>query len=830
MPAWETFGRGSPSHKHSSSSSGLKALPDSLVWSLQGVDGALRCLAQQSGWPVADVERAFRPGVEDAGAPLPYAPAISQAAAPGARVQEDTIARHIQRCVRPLNLEVEPVTATYRDAERLVQEATPTLLRLPGPGHAPGFLALLRSDRRGVYLIDTDHQVQRVSRQAVIDAMWADLTVAHRARIKPLLEAACALSSPNTPNNGWRASKRAVSDRASVSGQASVSDDESVWGAGGAFSPGIDKARERIERALLAETLGAGAQRGGWLLRLSPGSPLRLQVLEARVPRALGLLLFSYSAQLALGALAWWLIGRSALSGNFTWVGMWAWALLLVTTVPFQQLAGFAQRQVGLRMGELFKVRLLQGALNLQPEVIRHQGVGALLGRALAADVVERVSLAGGFVALLSVLQLALAGWILALGAPSALQGGGSAFWLIWALPLGGWLALLAFLSLRYGARQDAMMAAHNTLANDLVERMVGHRTRLAQEDPAHWHDEEDEILQRYVRLQVKADRAGGRLSLLPRGWMVVGVAGLVYGLMAQQTDTAQLAITLGGILLAFNAFSGMIVGMQGLFDISHAWRNVQELFVAAKQEGSLPPRDHRDNVARPVREQNQNYVGDSFGGGLGDGLGAAPGQEVLLKADGLNYRYDERSEAVLRNVRLNIAVGERLLLTGPSGGGKSTLAALLAGLRPAQDGRLTLWGHDQRHVDVSDWRQRILLVPQFHENYVLTGTLAFNLLMGRRWPPTGEDLRDAERICREVGLGELIDRMPAGLEQMVGESGWRLSHGERSRVFVARALLQEPDLLILDESFGALDAVSMQATMAAVRRRAKTLLVIAHP
>jgi ATP-binding cassette subfamily B protein len=107
---------------------------------------------------------------------------------------------------------------------------------------------------------------------------------------------------------------------------------------------------------------------------------------------------------------------------------------------------------------------------------------------------------------------------------------------------------------------------------------------------------------------------------------------------------------------------------------------------------------------------------------------------------------------------------------------------------------------------------------------------LAFNLLMGRRWPPLPEDLEVAETVCRELGLGDLLDRMPAGLQQMVGECGWQLSHGERSRLYMARALLQQADMLILDESFGALDPENLQRALRCVLRRAPTLLVIAHP
>ena len=90
-------------------------------------------------------------------------------------------------------------------------------------------------------------------------------------------------------------------------------------------------------------------------------------------------------------------------------------------------------------------------------------------------------------------------------------------------------------------------------------------------------------------------------------------------------------------------------------------------------------------------------------------------------------------------------------------------------------------------------WRQRVVAVPQFHDNHVFTGTLAFNLLMGRHWPPQPADLQAAEALCRALELGPLLDRMPAGVWQLVGETGWQLSHGERSRLYIARALLQVP-------------------------------------
>ncbi len=106
---------------------------------------------------------------------------------------------------------------------------------------------------------------------------------------------------------------------------------------------------------------------------------------------------------------------------------------------------------------------------------------------------------------------------------------------------------------------------------------------------------------------------------------------------------------------------------------------------------------------------------------------------------------------------------------------GKSTLASLLAGLRQPQSGLLLLDGLDRHSLGAEGWRRRAVAAPQFQENHVLTDTFAFNLLMGREWPPQPGDFEEAEAVCRELGLGDLLDRMPAGLLQMVGESGWQL-------------------------------------------------------
>jgi ATP-binding cassette subfamily B protein len=153
-------------------------------------------------------------------------------------------------------------------------------------------------------------------------------------------------------------------------------------------------------------------------------------------------------------------------------------------------------------------------------------------------------------------------------------------------------------------------------------------------------------------------------------------------------------------------------------------------------------------------------------------------------------FRYRDRGEPVLRGCSLRLCPGERLLLEGPSGGGKSTLVALLTGLRQPESGLVLLGGLDYRTLGAAGWRRRVVAAPQFHDNHVFAATFAFNLLMGRHWPPQPQDMTEAEALCHALGLGELLARMPAGLLQMVGDTGWRLSHGEQSRLYIARALL----------------------------------------
>ncbi len=664
------------------------------------------------------------------------------------------LARWVDLVAGQLGIEAEPVECCYLDTDRVVRAIAPALIRLPQCPTASTlhFLALAKSDRHSVTLLAPDSSMARVPSQVISRALAAALEAPRRGVFDKLLE------------------------------RAGVKPDH----------------RERVVAAILAEQLSGTQATDGWLLRLSPSASMWRQAWQARLLQPLLAIFGADLIRQALTLGAWWLIGRGVFAGSMDSATWWAWALLVFSGIPFQLLVSRAQGQFATGLSAIFKTRLLYGTLKLHPNEVRYQGTGQFLGRILEADAVELLAISGGLTALISVIELLTAACVLMLGI-----GG----W-VHALVLGAWVVLTAVLGWYYWRTSRDWVAAYRSMTNDLVERMVGHRTRLAQEAPASWHVEEDAELDHYLHLSERVDRAHMLLAATPRAWMVAGLGAVAVWLISSEPSIVLLAISFGGILLALQALSSTVAGIQNIVAVMQAWDQVGPLFNAATR------RDEAASVILPAQAESTG----------------APDQQPLLTAKEISFRYREHGHAILNRCNLQVGQGERLLLEGPSGSGKSSLAAVLAGLRAPESGLLLLWGYDRSSLGTDSWRQRIAVAPQFHENHIFTETLAFNLLMGRRWPPTPSDLHDAEEICDELGLGDLVRRMPSGLQQMVGESGWQLSYGERSRLYIARALLQKADLTILDESFAALDPETLACALRCALHRAPTLMVIAHP
>ncbi len=552
--------------------------------------------------------------------------------------------------------------------------------------------------------------------------------------------------------------------------------------------------RSHARRSLLENTL-AGADVGAcWMVRTSAGAPFLGQLAQASLLTRAAVVVAAHLAQYGLFLGGWWLLGRGALNGHLDSGWLWAWALLLLTMVPLRLLSVWQQGRFVIGAGGLLKRRLLRGLLWLDPASLRHQGAGQLLGRVIEAGAVEALLLSGGYLAILATLEILITVVVLALGA------GGPAHALLFAMCV----VLTVVLSWRVLHAREKWTERRLDLTHEVVERMVGHRTRIVQLPAEQRHDGEDELLDACLEGARALDRLGPAVGLVPSGWRLLGLVGLAVPVVSGNASTGSIAVAVGGIILGSQALGRLCDGLNGIIGARIGWKSVASIFHSGVSAGSS---------SEEVRA-----------------LGVADDGQPLLHARDLVFRHPGRHLAILSGLDLRIAAGERLLVTGDSGGGKSTLASLLAGIRRPQAGLLLLRGRDVQTLGERQWRSNVALAPQFHENHVITETLAFNLLMGRGWPPTAADLEEAGAVCRELGLGDLLEKMPSGLMQMVGDTAWQLSHGERSRVFLARVLLQGADLVVLDETFGALDADSLRSAVDCARRRARSLMVIAQP
>lgn len=558
------------------------------------------------------------------------------------------------------------------------------------------------------------------------------------------------------------------------------------------------KRRARAREALLHRRASAAPIAGIWQLRLPPSAPLARQLGREQVGRSLAITALAHLAHHLLLLAAWWLIGRGILQGRSEVGWLLAWALLLLSIVPLRVVQGWTAGRAALRVGAVLKRRLLAGVLALQPDELRTRGIGRLLALVIESEAVESLAITTGLLSVTALIDLAMAAWVLSLGA-----GGG-----LMAALLLAWLAVVLVIAWRYTARRVGWARARLTMTHALVERMVGHTTRLAQEPAERWHDREDAATAGYLARSIEMDRLATLLGVFaPRGWTLLAVLGLWPVLVTGSPSTGELALAFGGMLLGQAALTSLASGLIDLADLRIAWREVRPLVEAGGQVGGSQSR-----VASARRAD------------------AGASELPILEARELVYRYPKRERPVLRGADLRIMPGERVLLEGSSGGGKSTLAAMITGLRRPDAGLLLLEGLDRPTLGELGWRERVAAAPQFHENHVLASTFMFNLLMGRRWPPRQADLELATAICEQLGLGPLLERMPSGMQQNVGENGWQLSHGERSRLFLARALLQGAQLVILDESLAALDPDNQALALACAFERAPTLFVIAHP
>ena len=199
--------------------------------------------------------------------------------------------------------------------------------------------------------------------------------------------------------------------------------------------------------------------------------------------------------------------------------------------------------------------------------------------------------------------------------------------------------------------------------------------------------------------------------------------------------------------------------------------------------------------------------------------------KHILFEKVGFAYASDEAHREVLRNINLEVKVGEILALVGSSGAGKSTLVSLLPRFFDVTSGNIAVDSYNIRDVTLASLRSQIGVVTQ--ETVLFNDTLRNNIAYGQ----PGVSQKEVESAARAALAHDFIMRIPEGYDAVIGEKGVRLSGGERQRIAIARALLKNAPILILDEATSALDSESESLVQSALQNlmTGRTVIVIAH-
>jgi ATP-binding cassette, subfamily B, bacterial len=259
--------------------------------------------------------------------------------------------------------------------------------------------------------------------------------------------------------------------------------------------------------------------------------------------------------------------------------------------------------------------------------------------------------------------------------------------------------------------------------------------------------------------------------------------------------------ITIGTLVAVLGFIGGLLGPVQGLTD---AYQTMQRGTVALETIYSiLDAPDTVADVADPIK--------------LSDARGE-------VRFENVSYSYDSGSR-VLHDIDLHVTSGETVAIVGPSGGGKTTLLMLLQRLYPIDSGRITIDGIDIRDISARTLRQNISSVYQ--DVGLFNDTVRDNIAYGR---PTASDA-EIEDAARVAFAHDFITALPDGYDTVVGEHGNRLSGGQKQRVGIARALLKDSPILILDEATAALDAESEALVQRALGNavQGRTTFIIAH-
>lgn len=482
-------------------------------------------------------------------------------------------------------------------------------------------------------------------------------------------------------------------------------------------------------------------------------------------------------------------IDRSSVDRLYSLAGVLAG--LTTLSIVFGLIVTYTQILLRVKVVHRIRLKLYRHLQRLPLRYIHQRETGYLLNRQL-----EDASNLGG------IMPDEFAGGLVNL--LQALAFGVALFYIEWRMALGALIFAALLLGYQYFISQP--MRRRNGVAvetwarytEDLHQALTGHQLVLSTASEVREGRRVAGALHRSIRVSLDRElfhlwtaRAFGIIRGLAQPLIILGGIYLIVRTEFTIGDLFAFFLYLQQMIGAVSALAGINPGMQ------RSLISLERIFEVLDTE---PEIRNRPGARRPSRLQGR------------------------VDIEGLSFAYDE-GKPVLRNLELNVAAHTTVALVGPSGAGKTTLIQLLARFYDPVEGAIKVDGVDIRDFNLRGYRQQLGIVPQ--DVFLFDRSIAENIAYGR--PSASRD--EIRRAAEAANAAEFIEAMERGYDTLVGERGVRLSGGQRQRLAIARELLRDPSLLILDEATSSLDSESEALVQAALSNllRGRTAFVIAH-